>query len=81
MNGVRDMVARKEIVYNYEEDERMVIPVMAALSRKILKEADVIEWLDKFMPLAQEQEPFPSVATPISSSFKSRGKWFILNYL
>ncbi len=61
LTAIRGMVARPEVVYNFEEDERMVIPVKAALSRKILKEADVVEWLESFVPLTEEKEPFPSV--------------------
>ena len=61
LNTIRGMVARTEVVYNFEEDERWAIPVMAVLGRKILKEADVIAWFDSFVPLAEENEPFPPV--------------------
>lgn len=58
--AIRDKIAQPALIYNFEEDERMVIPVIACLSRKTLKEADVVEWLNSFVPLAQELEPFPA---------------------
>jgi hypothetical protein len=60
LNTIRKMVAVSDIVYNFEEDERLAIPVFAVLGRKQLKEADVVEWLDSFVPLAKEMEPFPA---------------------
>ncbi len=57
---IREKVANPHLVYNFEEDERLAIPVIACLERKLLKEADVKEWLNSFVPLAKETEPFPA---------------------
>lgn len=58
---IREKVANPHLVYNFEEDERLAIPVIACLERKLLKEAEVKTWLNSFIPLAQEKEPFPAV--------------------
>lgn len=60
LNIIRDKVAQPHLVYNFEEDERLTIPVIACLERKLLKEADVKSWLNSFIPLAKETEPFPA---------------------
>lgn len=57
---IREKVANPHLVYTFEEDERLAIPVIACLERKMLKEADVKEWLNSFVPLAKETEPFPA---------------------
>ncbi len=57
---IREKVANPHLVYNFEEDERLAIPVIACLERKLLKEADVKNWLNSFVPLAKETEPFPA---------------------
>lgn len=57
---IREKVANPQLVYNFEEDERLAIPVLACLERKLLKEAEVKTWLNSFIPLAQEKEPFPA---------------------
>lgn len=59
LNLIRDIVAQPRLVYVFEEDERLVTPVIACLERKLLKEADVKEWLQGFEPLARQTEPFP----------------------
>lgn len=59
LEAIRSRVANPDLVYNFEEDERLVIPVIACLERKLLKEGDVKTWLEKFVPLASETEPFP----------------------
>lgn len=60
LNLIRDKVANPAFVYNFEEDERLAIPVLACLGRKLLKETDVKAWLNSFIPLARETEPFPA---------------------
>lgn len=60
LDVIRERVAMPHMVYNFEEDERLAIPVIACLERKLLKEAEVKEWLNGFIPLAQETEPFPA---------------------
>jgi hypothetical protein len=60
LQAIREKVANAHLVYNFEEDERLTIPVFACLERKLLKEADVKTWLNSFIPLAQEKEPFPA---------------------
>lgn len=59
LGQIRQQVAHAQLVYNFEEDERLCTPVISCLSRKLLKEPDVRSWLDEFVPLAQETEPFP----------------------
>ncbi|MCP4362443.1 MAG: DUF2785 domain-containing protein [Chloroflexi bacterium] len=60
LNGIQGKVAVSEKVYQFEEDERLVIPALACLGRKLLKEPDVKNWLNSFVSLAQETEPFPA---------------------
>ncbi|MBK8900897.1 MAG: DUF2785 domain-containing protein [Anaerolineaceae bacterium] len=59
LNAIRQKAAESTIVFVHLEDERLVTPVIAALGRKVLTPPDVQSWLDGFVPLAQQKEPFP----------------------
>ena len=59
LNTIRQKAAEPKAVFVYSEDERLVTPVIAALSRKVLTPSDVQNWLAGFLPLAQQKEPFP----------------------
>ncbi len=60
LEAIRRKAAEPTVVFVYAEDERLVTPVIAALGRKVLKPAEVQSWLDGFVPLAQQKEPFPN---------------------
>lgn len=59
LDAVRQRIAEPTVVFTHSEDERLVTPVVAILGRKLLTPADVQTWLDGFVPLAQQKEPFP----------------------
>ncbi|WP_420628141.1 DUF2785 domain-containing protein [Candidatus Leptofilum sp.] len=59
LQAIRRKAAEPTAVFVHAEDERLVTPVIAALGRKVLKPADVQSWLDGFVSLAQQKEPFP----------------------
>ena len=59
LGAIRSKLGASTIVFIHEEDERLVYPAIAALQRKVLREVDVREWLQGFVPLAQKKEPFP----------------------
>jgi hypothetical protein len=59
LGGIRAKTAVSNTVFIHEEDERLVYPVIATLQRKLLREIDVKEWINGFVPLAQQIEPFP----------------------
>ena len=59
LDAIRQRVAEPKLVFVHLEDERLVTPVIAVLGRKLLTPADVQRWLDGFVPLAQQAEPFP----------------------
>ena len=61
LRAIRAKIGAPLTVYVYEEDERMVYPVLACLQRKLLREAEVKEWLAGFAPLCRGTEPFPDV--------------------
>lgn len=59
LDAIRQRIAEPKVVFTHSEDERLVTPVIAALGRKLLTPADVKSWLEGFVPLAQQTEPFP----------------------
>ena len=59
LTAIRQKTAESKIVFVHLEDERLVTPVIAALGRKVLTPTDVQSWLDGFVPLARQTEPFP----------------------
>jgi hypothetical protein len=77
LNIIQKKVANPDFVYNFEEDERLSIPAIACLERKLLKEADVKNWLNDFIPLAKQTEPFPaSYRQAINIKFFLRSLYF-----
>ncbi|GJM41257.1 MAG: membrane protein [Ardenticatenaceae bacterium] len=59
LDAVRQKAAEATLVFVHLEDERLVTPVISTLGRKLLTPADVQSWLNGFVPLAQQKEPFP----------------------
>ena len=59
LGAIQRKAAEAKLVYVHAEDERLATPVIAVLGRKVLTPTDVQTWLDGFVPLAQQKEPFP----------------------
>jgi len=76
LDVIREMVANREGMYSYWEDERMVTSFMDIYNRKILADSDILDWLSNFRTKSWDGV-FDVIKPPFDWHLKTNQKHFL----